>query len=179
MVDDCRWIDEKEVASVPVGDLPLLVLSYNYQSVIATLINWRRKSSYNHLMWMHRPGYFASQGAFYSEVPVKKYLKSHRLKFWTCKTWSAADRHLIISETDRWLKKPKLKTRYDFLAIAGHMLGLGGIIQNPFTRICSDYGSFLKLADDRYDLDYPAPDQVNQWLKKHSEYEVYCKYLKD
>ena len=131
-------------------------------------------------MWMHKPGYFASQGTFYTEEPVENYLNNHRLKFWSNPNWTKDERDKIIEEILIWLSKPKFSTRYDFIAILGQLLGIGGLLQNPFTKICSDYGSFLKVVDPNYDLKHPAPDQVNEWFIKNSDrYEVYGKYVRD
>jgi len=177
--NDRVFLSKKEILSIPADHLPLATLSYNHRSVIATLINIRRKSRYNHFMWMHKPGFFASQDLVYHEVPVKKYLKSHELKLWYNPNWTNLERHKIKAKIDWWLKKPSYSTRYDWVAIIGQLVGLGKTINNPFTRICSDYGSFLKLVDPRYSLQSPAPDQVNRWLKNHSEYKVYGRYAKD
>lgn len=174
-----NFLTKKQILNIPPTSLPLVVLSYNHQSVIATLINIRRKSRYNHFMWMHRPGFFASQDWTYHEVPIEKYLKTCELKLWTNVNWNKWDRLKITMEINKWLKKPAYSTRYDWIAIIGQLVGLGRSINNPFTRICSDYGSFLKIVDPRYNLEAPAPDQVNRWLKDHDDYKVYGRYVKD
>jgi len=175
-----RWLTEAEVKRVPSEDLPLAVLSFDYRNVVATLINIRRRSHYNHFMWYHRQGYFASQGLYYKEVPVKKYLKHHRLKMWSSPYWTDDQRIEIKDEIKKWLLKPRWKTRYDFIALLGQLVGLGGLIQNPLTRICSDYGGAIRKVDKRYNLKHPAPDQVGEWFSKYpKDYQVYGKYVRD
>ena len=127
---------------------------------------------------MHKPGYFASQGMFYTEVDAREYVQHHRLKFWHNPNWTPEERSTILDQIITWLSKPKMATRYDFIAIAGQLFGLG-MIQNPLTRICSDYGSFLQEVDPNYKLVHPAPDEVNEWLKDRIPYEIYGKYVRD
>lgn len=173
-----KLLEKKDILNIDPADLPLLVLSFNYRDFIATAINIRRQSHYNHLMWLYEPGQFASQGAFFQLEPAENYLTHHRLKFWHNPKWSELDKNIILAAIQEDLNKPKWKTRYDWLAIAGQLIGLG-FIQNPLTRICSDYGSYLQKADPRYGLKHPAPDNVNDWLKGHKEYEVYGRYIAD
>ena len=129
-------------------------------------------------MWMHKPGLFASQSWSYGEVPIKNYLGfDHRLKFWHNPNWTLDNRYQIRKTIQRYLDLPKYRTLYDILAIAGQALNKVWI-QNPLLRICSDYGSILfeSGVDLRYMLKNPAPDQVDEWLQAHPEYEVYGRY---
>jgi len=178
-MDTTNWMTVTEVMDIPVDHLPLAVLSFNYRNVVSTLINMRKNSHYNHFMWMHKPGKFASQGMFFTEVPVEDYVSHHRLKFWHNPKWTAQERALLLSQIITWLEKPKLTTRYDWIAIFGQLLGIG-MLQNPLTRICSDYGSFLRQVDKRYRLKNPAPNDVNNWFQDNSNsYKVYGKYVRD
>jgi hypothetical protein len=172
------YMTEEEILNIPERHLPLAVLSSTVTSPFAFGIINVRKSIWNHFMWMHKPGYFASQGFTYSEVPVKKYFGfDHRLKFWRNPNWSEFERQSLIAEINRWLSKPAFSTRYDFLAILGQFLKIAWL-QNPATKICSDYGSLLRdtCIDLEYNLKYPAPDQVDNWFNDHSKYEVYGRY---
>ena len=173
-----EYMTEKEVLSIPEADLPLMVFSSHATNFFAFGIMLRRKSVWNHFMWMHKPGMLASQDIYYKEIPVQDYFGyDRRLKFWCNPKWSSLDKALIGVRISWWLKQPMFRTRYDFLAIVGQALGLFWF-QNPATRICSDYGSILNESsvDKRYDLKYPAPDQVDNWLNSHSEYTVYGRY---
>lgn len=173
-----EYMTEKEVLSIPEADLPLMVLSSHATNFFAFGIMLRRKSVWNHFMWMHKPGMLASQDIYYKEINVSKYFGyDRRLKFWHNPNWNTLDKIAIQTKIKYWLDQPKFRTRYDFMAIAGQALGLFWF-QNPATRICSDYGSILceSCVDIRYDLKYPAPDQVDTWLNNHSEYTVYGRY---
>lgn len=173
-----EYMTEDEIKNIPLKHFPLAVLSSTATSPFAFGIINVRKSIWNHFMWMHRPGYFASQGFTYSEVPLKKYLGfDKRLKFWSNPNWTEFERKVLIDGINKYLARPAYTTIYDFVAIAGQALNLVWL-QNPATRICSDYGSLLKETnvDSRYDLKYPAPDQVDDWFSNHSEYKVYGRY---
>ena len=173
-----EYMTEDEIRAIPENHFPLAALSSTASSAFAFGIINVRKSIWNHIMWMHRPGFFASQGFTYSEVPVEKYFGfDKRLKFWYNPDWSDSERKALTDEINKWLSKPKLSTVYDFLAIAGQALNLIWL-QNPATRICSDYGSLLRESgvDTDYNLKNPAPDQVDDWFNANSKYRVYGRY---
>jgi len=172
------YMERDEVLAIPKEHLPLMVLSSTATSPFAFGIMVKRQTIWNHFMWMHKPGFFASQGFTYSEIPVQKYLGfDRRLKFWNNPNWTEAERKELKNIIQTWLDKPAYTTVYDFVAIAGQALNLVWL-QNPATKICSDYGSFLKESgvDPDYNLKYPAPDQVDAWLNDHSKYRVYGRY---
>jgi hypothetical protein len=99
-----------------------------------------------------------------------------RLKFWHNPDWTQDQKDHLISIIDTFLKKPAYSTRYDWTAIVGQALGVAWI-QNPFTRICSEYGSLLRESgvDTTYDLKTPSPDEVDHWFNEHSIYQVYVR----
>lgn len=172
------YMERDEIMSIPQEHLPLAVLSSNATNPFSFGIMVKRKSVWNHFMWMRRPGYFASQGFTYGEVSVQEYLGyNKRLKFWHNPDWTTLEKQSIWNQISIWLAKPNYSTRYDWLAIIGQLLNLVWI-QNPATRICSDYGSFLKESkvDLEYTLKNPAPDQVDEWFNNHSKYQVYGRY---
>jgi len=164
--------------NIPNEDLPLAVLSYNYRSFISTAITIRESGSYNHFMWMHEPGKFATQDWWFREIKAEKYLKHHRLKFWYDPAWSNTQKILIKERIYAELSKPKWKTRYDLLAIFGQLIGITGI-QIPWTKICSDHAKYISIIDPRYNLEHPDPEDVNQWLKNHPNYFVYGRFSND
>ncbi len=173
-----KILNRLQVLSANHSDLPLLTLSFNYRNFLSSAINIRRGSHYNHLMWMYEPGKFASQGVFFQSESIAKYTNHHRLKFWSNPDWTDTERKILINAIKADLNKPKWKTRYDVLAILGQALGLG-FIQNPLTKICSDYGGYLRKVDSDYSLKHPAPDEVNTWLARHTKYEVFGRYISD
>jgi len=173
-----KILTDKEILNIPEKDLPLLVLSFNSRNILSTLINIRKRSNYNHFMLYHRPGFFAAQGLIFKEFPVTNYLTHHRLKFWHNPDWSALDKVKMQSKIKRWLMLGKFKSRYDLVGLIGQLFGVKSL-QNPYTKICSDYIDLLKEVDSEYKLKYPAPNDVNAWLKDHSRYQVYGRYIRD
>lgn len=173
-----RILTGDEILTIPKKDLPLLVLSFNYRNIISTLINIRKKSHYNHFMLYHRTGYFASQGTSFKSEPVENYLKHHRLKFWYNPNWTEDDKVRMQNQIKKWLVMGTVRSRYDWIAIIGQLIGVYGL-QNPYTRICSDYADVLESVDSDYNLRHPAPNDVNNWLSNNSQYQVYGRYIRD
>jgi hypothetical protein len=171
-----NWLTKKQVLNIGEEDLPLMVLSFNKRSLISFGITYKTTGDYNHFMWACLPGKFASQDWFFREVPMQKYLKHHRLKFWTNPTWTKRQKDILKLRVRAELVKPRWKTRYDFIAIFGHLIGVTGI-QIPWTKICSEHAGYLKLIDPRYDLVNPSPEDVNEWLKLHEDYKVYGRFI--
>jgi hypothetical protein len=75
------------------------------------------------------------------------------------------------------LKKPWYCRLYDVPAILGQLVWHD--MQIPGLQICSDSGDYLARVDERYNLSHPDPEQVNGWLEKHPDYEVYGRYMPD
>lgn len=175
-----KILTKEEILNLSDDLLPMMVLSDNLYSWLALKIRQHQKGYYNHFMWMHRTGFFASQDFFFKEIPATKYLKGkHRLKFWMNLKWTQADRELIKMAIQKDLEKPKLKTRYDWIQIIGILLGLRKL-NIPGIRICSDYIDYLKLVDENYDLKkHPSPPEINRWLKGREGYQVYGRFLID
>jgi len=172
------FMEDSDVLQIPESSLPLAVLSSSAANPFAFGIINFRKSIYNHFMWMHKPGYLATQDWCYQEVPLSKYMQfDNRLKFWHNPKWTVDERKQLINKIQYYLDLPKYKTFYDFLAILGQAVNQVWI-QNPLFRICSDYGSILKESgvDVTYDLKHPAPDQVDEWFQNNSNYEVFGRY---
>lgn len=177
-MDEKIWLSKEDILNIDSSDFPLLVLSYNYRSFISTGITHKTSGAYNHLMWMHKRGLFASQSWWYKEVPMEKYLTHHRLKFWTNKNWKHRQKEILKIRIYAELCKPKWKTRYDLLAIFGHLVGITGI-EVPWTKICSDHANYLKLVDNNYGLVRPTPEDVNRWLKTQPGYQVFGRFITD
>ena len=107
-----RILTETEILNIPEEDLPLLTLSFNYRSIISTLINIRKKSHYNHFMLYHRPGFFASQGASFKEESVENYTKYHRLKFWYNPGGKEKAETHKQNKIKKWLVMGTVRSRY-------------------------------------------------------------------
>lgn len=173
-----NWFTKDDILNLDQEHFPLLVLSYNYRSFLSVGITWKTEGAYNHLMWAYRPGIFATQDWWYREVNMEKYMTSHRLKFWTNKNWQKRQKQILNIRIHAELVKPRWKTRYDLLAILGQAIGVTGI-QVPWTNICSDHADYLKLVDPRYNLVHPSPQDVNEWLKLHEDYQVFGRFVND
>ena len=173
-----KILTQNEILNIPEKELPLLVLSFNYRNIVSTLINMRKQSHYNHFMLYHRPGFFASQGVSFKEEPVQNYMGHHRLKFWYNPGWSNDDKQQMQNQIKKWLTMGTIRTRYDWVAVVGQLIGVKSL-QNPYTRICSDYADVLKTVDPNYDLKYPAPNDVNSWVISQVKYQVYGRYIRD
>jgi hypothetical protein len=175
---DGKWMTAEQILKIKEEHFPFLVLSYNYRSFISTGITHRTTGAYNHLMWAHRPKFFATQDWWFREVPIEKYMKSHRLKFWTNEGWTKVHKQVLKKRIYEELDKTAWETRYDLLAIFGQWIGWTGL-QVPWTKICSDHADYLKLVDSRYQLKHPSPADVNRWLKTVPDYKVYARFIND
>jgi hypothetical protein len=169
---------EEEICNIPEEALPLATVSSDANALFSLGIRWRTRSTWNHFMWMHKPCTFASQGFTYGEQSVKKYFgTSKRLKFWHNPHWTPEQKKILKDHIQTYLDKPAFSTRYDWLAIIGQAIGIAWF-QNPFTRICSEYGSLLRETgiDPSYDLKTPSPDQVEKWFQNNADYSIYGRY---
>jgi hypothetical protein len=170
-------LSKEDVLNIPKELLPMPVLSDNLRSFMAWGIKAHTRGSYNHFMWLIRPGVFASQNFLYAEQPASDYFEKYRLKFWCHRGWTPEDRVKIIGAIEDHLKKPWYCRLYDVPAIFGQLVWHD--IQIPGLQICSDSGAYLGRIDERYKLRHPDPQQVNQWLEDHPDYHVYGRYLPD
>lgn len=165
-----------EVINIPEEDLPLMVLSRNYYSHIATEITEFQGSVWNHFMWMIHPKKVVSQDMLLHEIGIENYLQGkHQLKFWASSKWGSINRLLLVRTLEDCLKKPWYKRRYDVLQILGIKLHLRKL-QIPWMRICSDWADELKLMDKNFIGEHMTPGEVNEWCKKQETYSVYGKF---
>jgi hypothetical protein len=176
-----QGMTKDEVRNIPESLLPMPVLSSSGINLFSFGIRAVKKTQYSHFMWMHRPGFFASQSLWFKEIPVDTFMDepTEILKFWLIDS-PPHTRKIILDRINFELKKPWWKTRYDVLAIIGQMLRIPSL-QVPWMKICSEHAHYLSLVDSRYDLDRtcPAPNEVNEWLKKTSGYNVYGIYSEE
>jgi hypothetical protein len=106
------------------SDLPLVVLSDDRRSFLGWAIKAHTQGNYNHIMEMHKEGFFASQNfSGFKEIPVEKYMKNNiSLKFWQYKDLSPEKKKEWIDEVNKELKEPGWKKGYDWLGIVGQFL---------------------------------------------------------
>jgi len=168
-----------ELKSIPQEMLPMPVLSDNLRSFFSWGIKVHEKGCYNHFMWMIHPGVLASQNIIYQKQSVDDYVETCRLKLWHCKAWTIKERQGITKEIKNTLNKPWYRRLYDVPAIFGQLVYCPWL-QTPGLDICSDKGKYLKMADTKYNLSHPDPEQVNHWLGMYpDQYEVYGRYVPD
>ena len=160
--------------------LPLIVLSDHTSGFIQWAIKFRTNAQYNHIMIMHRPKKFASQGNVYSEINIDRYMTNKsRLKFWTLKGLTGRQRQKLISKIGDDIKKPWHKRMYDYFGILGQLTGLK-FINNPLKMYCSE-----RVAHDIrpyiYGIpEHPSPKDLNEFFKKHpDQFEVYGRWSAD
>lgn len=172
-------LTREDVLKIPEKLMPMIVFSDNLRSFFSAAIKEHTEGSYNHVMWLIRPGVIASQNYLFQAQPVTDYFDSFRLKFWHCPSWTKKQRAKIINAIDDELAQPWYKRLYDYLAILGQGIGIPSI-QTPGIDICSDKAKYLKLVDLYYNLKHPAPEDVNRYLtQRQSNYQVYGRYLPD
>lgn len=161
-------------------ELPLIVLSDHTSGLVEWAIKMRTKSAWNHAMWMHRRGYFASQGNTYSEAPLSRYMgRQNRLKMWAIIGLTPVTKKLIIASINKKLARPWWQKRYDWLGIVGQALGIKWI-NTPWLEYCSeDVPQHLKNVSE-YLLEplasvfrqihrHTSPEDLNKFMEKHPE----------
>lgn len=169
------YIEPKEIKD----DFPILVLSSHTNKFISWAIRWFSKGSYNHIMWLYKSGFCASQGWVYARVPIEYYLRDgFKLKFYALKV-SEDDKEKILQKIYAKLNRPKIKSRYDVLGIVGQFFGLR-FINNPKTNYCSE-----SVAEDLVEVfkwfpDKPSPADCNKLFKARPEdFEYLGHWLSD
>lgn len=160
-----KYLNKKDVLCITQDQLPLAVLSRNYQSLFAAKISAFDKSVWNHFMWMVHPGKFLSQDWTLHEVPAENYLQGkHQLKFWNSPNWTTARKKILIAALEKEVAEPWWKHRYDILQLIGIRIGLRQL-EIPWMQICSDWADFISLVDDNYEGKHLTPAEVNRWFE--------------
>lgn len=180
-----------EPAFIPEPDLPLLVLADHAYGPIEWGIKLRTGGFYNHIMWIHRNGFFASQGMRYAEVPLKAYMrKGSRLKFIQVTGLTPVQKKIIVESIEKKLALPWYKTRYDFLGIFGQLIGINRI-NSPWADYCSeDVSDHLVSILDYVEGDlqsalanfprHGSPEDCNAYFKAWSNvFRVYGRWDSD
>lgn len=164
--------------NIPQDELPLIALSDNSSGLLEFLIKFRTKGDYNHIMWAHRTGFFASQGNTYSEARAERYLKrGSRLKFYTIAGLNDIQKKLIVSSIDNKLNSVWWKKMYDWVGILGQAIGIKKI-NTPGLNYCSeDVPHHLKFmarhlaeGDTRKSIilsipNHASPQELNDYFK--------------
>jgi len=165
---------------ITINDLPLVVFSAHSTDLFSWLIRWRTKGSYNHAMLMFRPGYVATQGWTYKEVPIEAYMKKNsKLKFWSIKDVKPEELDILFTRVSKRLKLPWWKRRYDPLGIVGQAVGLP-YINAPWADFCSESVAGDLRAAFRIILPKrPSPQFLNEEFKVVDRVEYFGHWLSD
>jgi len=169
-----KFVDPNKIGN---NDLPLIVFSDHTSGIIQFLIKWKTKSAWNHVMVMHRPGFFASQGNMFSEVPLSRYMKrQNRLKFLEIKNLTIVNRLLLLKRIERDLKAPWYKRFYDYLGIVGQAIGVKKV-NSPGNMYCSERVANWLKALFTYIPKHPSPQNLNNVFSDHEQdFRVYGKW---
>jgi len=168
-----RQLKRFEVVTIGPEALPLLVMADNLFSLFGAGIRIHTQGYYNHAMWMHRCGTFASQDLFYHEVPVWKYLKTHRLKFWRNPAWTATQKSMVREEIVAKLHLPWYRRFYDFKGILGQWLRKPSFNWDWWDYCSEDAAEKLALVETTFDLKHPSPADIDRWCKGQPQMEVF------
>lgn len=170
-----------DIGKIPEEFLPMMCLCNGFKSVFGLLISLRTKSFWNHFQWLVSPQEFASQWFWFRTFPVSHY-RNYSLKLWYNPNWTYLDRLMIQTAIARELKRPAWETRYDVLGVIGQALGIRWF-QRRNLDYCSEKIDILALRDPECgswlkEHGSPTPEDVNTWLKDHSEkYKVYGRIM--
>lgn len=184
----------EDFENIPEADYPLIAFSDKTSGLIEFLIKFRTKGAYNHVMFLHRPGYFASQGNTYSEAPLSRYMKKgNRIKLVQIVGLSPVQRKLIIESINKKLKLPGFMKLYNWLGIAGQATGLKWL-SFPGLEYCSQdvpqhikYMAIKSMDDEdvrkqviRNIPKNPSPQELNEYFKNKPEhFKTYGKWEED
>jgi len=174
-----RFVSAKMIKRFPIKAFPLLVLSDNLRSFISWGIKAHQHGNYNHMMWMHRPGFVISQGLTLKEEPIDHYLKgNHRLKFWSGKDWRDDEKRALCGKFTLMPQLPWYKRLYDPFQIIGKFFGIKWF-QTPGLRICSDHADYLADLQVWETGRHLSPPEVNRRLKEIDGNYVFARYVPD
>ena len=159
-------------------DMPLIVLSDKTNGLIEFLIKMRTEARYNHIMILHRSGYFATQNNVFKEVPVRTYMKpTNRLKFVKVKDLTPEAKRAIMGSIHDKLKLPWWKRRYDWVGIVGQIIGIKKLNLKNVNYCSEDVAHHLKAAlphispNNRQVIekvpDHGNPADLNHFFKQH------------
>lgn len=166
-------------------DLPLFVFSDSATDLIAFLITWRTKGTWNHAMLAVYQGMFTSQGWTYQSFPMDGYMKKgFRLDFYKLVNMTPKAAAAALEYTTTRLKKPWWTKMYDWVGIFGQAIGLPKV-HTPGLEYCSvDVTNCLKsiafllpTRDCKIILRIPdevTPQELHDYMVANPE--VFCEY---
>ena len=149
-------LNANTINQIPTGSYPLLAFTYS-GGWLGNAITSATKCPWSHSMWLHRPGYFASQGWTFHEEPVHRYMDDGtRMVLYEFPHWGTDKQLGAKIIIDKQLKRHGF---YDFLGIFGHMLK-APVINNPWRNYCTEavWEVFIALCEE--DPWHPTPKDL-------------------
>ncbi len=168
-----------ELKTIGIRHLPMLVLTDNLYSWVARRVRHHTHGEYSHAMWMHRPGFVASQGLLYKELPIDRYLEGkHRVKLWCNPAWKAEARVRLFWAIEGRLAAPFRNRLYDGLGILGQRIKRPWL-NFPRLRYCSESAAEILQEAEDYPKNHPSPADINRWCKTQPQMQVFGVYDPD
>ena len=161
-----KILTREEAAFICKGDTPVLVLSDRVRGLVPWLIRGHTDGYYNHAMWSHNPGMFATQEWRFRERLASDFVQGdYRLKFWMSFDWGVAVRAQMMA---RIREQILARGRYDWLGILGQAICVKRL-NLPGRAYCSEAAAdVLRQADPLFRMDHPSPADINRWCKDRS-----------
>lgn len=161
------FLNLDQIKTIPQECLPLLFLTDNLYSLLATQIHSHDEGQYSHCGWQIKQNFYASQEWTYRQTPIEQYADGkHRIKLFIG-NWTKIQREMIISQVRAKLALPWWRRVYDPLSIVGHATGHPEI-QIPFLYNCSEItGKILGSVEKGFKEKYSTPNSINVWAKKN------------
>lgn len=152
---------------------PVVVLSCDMVGFIPWVIRAVTRDNWNHVMESRQYGAFVSQNAVYKEIPFDKYMnKFHKLKIWTIKDMTEVEKLRWNAAINKDLAAPLYRRVYDFLGIAGHLLGVRWL-QAPLRNYCSERVRKHLVDVFYFDMQkHPTPADIDNYLEAHPRGEL-------
>lgn len=158
-----------------IKKFPCIVFVDDRKSWLSWSIKAHSGGLYNHVMLLHRKGFYASQNpGGYKEVPIDQYSKpQHFLKIYEIKDISDKKRKDFLVAINKDLNDVWYKRKYDYVGLAGQWLysifhwKILKKVNNPWTKYCSEQVAthLRKILGVRIPL-HPSPVDLNKFLEK-------------
>lgn len=169
-----KQLTVRDLIEVDDSLFPMIAFSQRKQDFISEYIKTFTNAEYSHVMWFHRPGYFATQDWTFKEVTVSSYIgyTNVNMEIIYFSDWVESERKRFLYEINKLVNR---KGFYDILGVIGHFF------KNPKIQInnlnyCSEsiWNIFQKI---NYEPEWhPTPKELRWYLKKYYRAKVYGTY---
>ena len=148
-------------------NFPLVVMSCDYIGFIPWAIRAITKDNWNHVMESRKCGAFMSQNFLYQEIPFSRYMNPHhKLKIWSIRGMTAFEKLRWQACINRELGDPWFLRLYDFLGVAGHLIGIRWL-NIPYRNYCSERVARHLREAFQFDIKkHPTPAEIDDFLEQ-------------